>query len=110
MILDVASWLLLLAGGFFVFAGGLGALRMPDFYTRAHASGLTDSMGTILILSGVALQAGFSLAGLKLFTILAFLLLTSPTAPYALANAAYFAGLRPLLPPLSAETDDRKTR
>jgi multicomponent Na+:H+ antiporter subunit G len=97
MIVDLISWLLLLSGGAFVFIGGLGALRMPDFYTRAHASSLTDSMGTILVLSGVALQAGFSLASAKLVAILVFLLLTSPTATYALTNAAHFAGLRPLL-------------
>lgn len=95
MIVQVLSWILLIAGGAFVFIGGLGALRMPDFYTRLHAASLTDSMGTILVLSGVALQAGFSLATLKLLSILVFLMLTSPTATYALANAAHFAGLLP---------------
>jgi multicomponent Na+:H+ antiporter subunit G len=94
---DGLSWILMLVGGTFVFAGGLGALRLPDFYTRLHAASLTDSMGTILILAGIALQAGFSLAGLKLVAILVFLLLTSPTATYALANAAHFAGLKPMV-------------
>ena len=44
-LLDVASWLLLSLGGVFVFIGGLGALRMPDLYTRMHAASLTDSIG-----------------------------------------------------------------
>ena len=44
-ILDVASWVLLLTGGLCVFIGGVGALRMPNFYTRIHAASLTDSMG-----------------------------------------------------------------
>ena len=95
MIVDAVSVMLLVGGGVFVFIGGLGALRMPDFYTRLHAASLTDSMGTILVLLGVALQAGFSFATLKLFAILAFLMLTSPTATYALSNAAHFAGLVP---------------
>lgn len=98
MIVEVLSWILLVGGGVFVFIGGVGALRMPDFYTRLHAASLTDSLGTILVLSGVALQAGFSLATLKLLFILVFLMLTSPTATYALANAARFAGLLPQAP------------
>lgn len=97
MIVDVLSVILLAGGGAFIFLGGLGALRMPDFYTRLHAASMTDSMGTILVLLGVALQAGFSLATLKLFAILVFLMLTSPTATYALSNAAYVAGLVPRL-------------
>lgn len=97
MIADALSWIFLLTGGVFVFAGGLGALRMPDFYTRLHASSLTDSMGTVLVLAGVVVQAGWSLAAFKLLAILVFLFLTSPTATYALANAAHFAGLRPML-------------
>ncbi|NJN51452.1 MAG: monovalent cation/H(+) antiporter subunit G [Gammaproteobacteria bacterium] len=96
MFADALSWILLVSGGIFVFAGGLGALRMPDFYTRLHAASLTDSMGTILVLLGVALQAGWSLASVKLIAILIFLLLTSPAATYALGNAAHFAGLKPL--------------
>ena len=93
--IDALSWILLTAGGAFVFIGGLGALRLPDFYTRMHAASLTDSMGSILILLGIMLQAGWSLAAVKLLAILAFLLLTGPTASYALANSALLSGLRP---------------
>jgi len=93
--IDIASWLLLIAGGVFVFIGGVGALRMPDFYTRMHAASLTDTLGTILILLGIILQAGLSLAAIKLAAITVFLLLTCPTAAYALANAARLSGLTP---------------
>lgn len=95
LLLDAASWMLLLGGGFFVFVGGVGALRMPDFYTRMHAAGVTDTLGTILVLVGVILQSGLSLATVKLLAIAAFLLLTCPTAAYALANAARLSGLSP---------------
>jgi multicomponent Na+:H+ antiporter subunit G len=94
-LLDIASWALLVAGGLFVFVGGVGELRMPNFYTRMHAASLTDSMGSILIIVGIMLQAGLSLATVKLLAILGFLLLTGPTAPYARANAALLSGLRP---------------
>ncbi|MDX1381630.1 MAG: monovalent cation/H(+) antiporter subunit G [Xanthomonadales bacterium] len=95
LLLDIASWLLFACGSVFVLTGGIGALRLPDFYTRVHAAGLTDTLGTLLILAGVILQAGLSLATVKLLAIMAFLLLTAPTATYALANAARLGGLAP---------------
>ena len=95
MIIDFASWLLLSFGGLFVFIGGLGALRMPDLYTRMHAASLTDTMGSVLIIVGVMLQAGASFAAVKLFAILIFLLFTGPTATNALASAAILSGHRP---------------
>ncbi len=94
-VLDLLSWVLLCLGSACVLIGGIGALRLPDFYTRLHAASLTDTMATILIFSGLILQAGFSLAMLKLVAITLFLLLTGPTASYALANAALQSGMRP---------------
>ncbi len=95
LFLDVASWLLLSLGGVFVFIGGLGALRMPDLYTRMHAASLTDSIGPVLIIAGIMLQAGLSLSSIKLAAILLFLVVTGPTASNALASAALLAGTRP---------------
>ena len=68
MIVDVLSFVMLTLGGFFVFMGGLGALRLPDLFTRMHAASLTDSLGTILTIGGVMLQSGWSLATVKLLT------------------------------------------
>ena len=53
------------------------------------------------MLAGIMLQAGWSLAAIKLAAILVFLLLTGPTASNALASAALLAGTRPF-----TETDD----
>lgn len=92
---DIVSWTLLSLGGVFVFIGGLGALRMPNLYTRIHAASLTDTMAAVLIIGGIMLQAGLTLATIKLAAILLFLLLTSPTASHALASAAILSGLRP---------------
>ncbi|MEO3429915.1 monovalent cation/H(+) antiporter subunit G [Pelagibius sp. CAU 1746] len=95
MAVDVISWMLLTAGGFFVLVGGIGALRMPDLYTRMHAASVTDSLGAMLVLSGLVLQAGFSLDAVKLAAILIFMLFTSPTSANALASAALLAGINP---------------
>jgi multicomponent Na+:H+ antiporter subunit G len=95
VLLDTLSWVLLTLGGLSVLVGGIGALRMPDLYTRMHAASVTDSLGAILVLGGIMLQAGWSLATIKLIAILLFLLLTSPTSSNALASAALLAGTRP---------------
>jgi multicomponent Na+:H+ antiporter subunit G len=97
MVLDGLSWALLLGGGFFVFVGGLGLFRMPDFYTRIHAASLTDTMGAGMILLGLMLQAGWTLNTGKLLMILIFIFFTSPTSTHALAKAALFAGVRPFI-------------
>ncbi|XOV85174.1 MAG: monovalent cation/H(+) antiporter subunit G [bacterium] len=95
LLLDILSWILMTGGGLFVLVGGIGIIRLPDLYTRMHAVSLTDTMGTIMILFGIMLQAGLTLAALKLAAITVFLLLTGPTATYALANAAMLSGTRP---------------
>ncbi len=86
---------LLIIGAVCVLIGGIGILRMPEFYTRMHAASLTDTMATLALFSGMMLQAGFSLATFKLFAIMAFLLLTGPTATYTLANSALSTGVKP---------------
>ncbi len=97
MLLDWIVGGCLIVGGFFVFIGGVGAIRMPDLYTRMHATSLTDTLGCTLILVGLMIEAGFGLVSLKLAAVLVFLLFTSPTSAYALANAASVAGHKPLL-------------
>lgn len=93
--LDLLSGILLLSGGTFGILGGLGLLRFPDFYTRLHAAGVTDTLCALLIVAGLALQSGLSLLTVKLALILLFLLFTAPTASHALARAAMVDGLDP---------------
>ena len=106
MLLNALSWLLLTSGGLFVLIGGIGALRMPNLYTRMHAASVTDSIGPILVICGLILQAGMTLASIKLAAILLFLLLTGPTASNALASAAILSGHRPTIAQeMTAEND-----
>lgn len=95
-IIDILSWICLLAGGLLGIVGGIGILRFPDFFTRAHPVGITDTLCAALVLLGLGLQAGWTLAAAKLLLIFAFLFFTSPTASHSLANAAIHGGLRPL--------------
>jgi multicomponent Na+:H+ antiporter subunit G len=94
---EVLSWIFIATGSIFVLIGGLGLLRLPDFYTRIHAAGITDTMGAWLIIIGLMFQAGWTLVTAKLVMLLFFLAATSPLASHALAKAAFLRGLEPML-------------
>ena len=99
LVLDLISAGLLAAGSIFVLIGAFGLIRLPDFYTRLHAAGITDTLGAELILLGLMFQAGLSLVTVKLILISLFIFFTSPTATHAVANAARVMGLKPMLVP-----------
>lgn len=94
---DLASWLLLGAGGVFCVIGGIGLIRMPDFYTRVHAASVTETLGAGLILAGLMLQAGATLVCVKLAMVGILIFFTSPTATHALTRAALVRGLEPVI-------------
>lgn len=96
-LVDIVSWLLISAGGFFCVVGGIGLMRMPDFYTRLHAASVIETAGAGLLLAGMALQAGLTLVTVKLIMIGLLIFFASPAATHALANAAMARGLQPKL-------------
>ncbi|MCA1797359.1 MAG: monovalent cation/H(+) antiporter subunit G [Desulfuromonadaceae bacterium] len=98
-ILSIISALCIGLGIFLGITGAVGIVRLPNFFTRLHAASVTDSGCAFLILSGLMLQSGFSIPTLKLFFILVFLLITSPTASHALAKTALDCGADPTPPP-----------
>ena len=95
-IVDMISALCLLLGSFLCLSGGVGIIRFPDFYTRMHAVGVTDTLAAAMILIGLMLQNPEVLVLLKLLMILAMTLFISPTASHALAKAALRNNLLPL--------------
>ena len=101
--ISVIRDLCLILGGFFVLTGCVGINRLPDFFTRAHATGITDSAGAGLILAGLLLETGLSLDAMKIILILTFLLITSPTSSHVLAKAALHGGMKPLIIKRGAE-------
>ena len=96
-VLDIISLVLLVLGGFFCITAGVGLIRMPDLYTRAHSASVLDTMGSGLVLLGLALQAPDYLVALKLLFIFFFLLVTSLAAVHALAQAVNVYGVDPKL-------------
>ncbi len=106
LIRDILSWALFLIGGAGVIAGAIGIVRFPDFYTRLHAAGITDTAGAELMLLAMILQAPTWLVVAKLLFVGFFLFMTSPVSTHAIAHAAWIVGLRPMLgPELKREGD-----
>ncbi len=95
LVVDILSWVCFIVGGFFLFVGSLGMVRLVDFWARLHAASIIDSAGVGLILLGMMLQGGLSLVTAKLALIVLFLFITGPTASHAVANAAFMSGSRP---------------
>ncbi len=99
LVLDILSWVLIGGGASFSVIGGIGLLRFPDFYTRLHAAGITDTLGAWMLLVGFMLQADDWLVIVKLALIVVFLFFTSPTGSHALARAALSSGMLPWTKP-----------
>lgn len=93
-ILDWLSYLLVVSGGAFFFAGTLGLLRFPDVYTRLHALTKADNLGLGLVSAGVILQSESFAGALKVLLIWLLVLLTSSSACYLVAAAALRSGVK----------------
>ncbi|MBE0446926.1 MAG: monovalent cation/H(+) antiporter subunit G [Actinobacteria bacterium] len=91
----IIAGILLALGCFFIVVAAIGVVRFPDFYSRMHPAGKSDTLGQSLVLSGIMIYEGFSLVSIKLLIIIVFIFIANPTATHAVAKAAYVAGVKP---------------
>ena len=103
---NALTMFLVLGGTLFMLVGSIGINRLPDFFTRAHASGKVDTLGILMFLSGLAVFQGLSLDAGKILLIIAFVAITSPVASHQLAKRALLFGLKPWY----GRDDDRKVQ
>ena len=79
--------IIILTGSLFLFSAGLGVLRMPDAYNRIQTGTKATTLGTMLVLLGLAvLHPDWTW---KLLILVFFVLLTNPVSSHALARAAH---------------------
>ncbi len=104
--LDALSCFFLIAGSVFAVIGGIGIVRLPEFYSRMHGSGITDTLGAGLIFAGLVCQSDSVLVAFKLIVTLFFLIVTSPSSCHALAHSALAHGLKPELDVMPRESGD----
>ncbi|MDN7013787.1 monovalent cation/H(+) antiporter subunit G [Methanoculleus sp. FWC-SCC3] len=94
-LLNSLALIFIVIGLFFMVVGAVGLVRLPDFYTRAHASGKCDTLGEGMMLVGFILYEGPGLVAVKLLLLVIFIYITSPTAVHALVHFARARGIEP---------------
>lgn len=100
MIADLVTILLVVLATVFSVVGVLGYIRLPDVYTRLHATGKVATFGVVLLLLASVIAIGVPAA--KAVVLAVLLLVASPAVSHAIASAAYRIGV----PLKRAERDD----
>ena len=102
--LEIIGGICLFTGTVICIIGGVGLIRMRSFFGRVHAASVPDTLGAGLCLLGMVLftiawpdpDYTFKLKALiviKLFSIGAFIFVTSPIAGHAVSKAAWNQGI-----------------
>ncbi|MCO6453169.1 MAG: monovalent cation/H(+) antiporter subunit G [Caldilineales bacterium] len=86
-LLQLITILAVLAGTAFSVLGVLGYIRLPDVYTRLHATGKVGVFGVVLLLVGA--MASTPLGFGKGLVLIALLILAGPVTAHALSSTAY---------------------
>lgn len=90
----IAALLILIGAAFSVFAG-IGIMRLPDVFIRMHAATKVGTLGSGLIIAGVAVQFGDPTVVVRCILIVFFLLLTAPIGAHMIGRAALRMGIEP---------------
>ncbi len=99
IVIEILSWVLMLAGAAMLVIGAIGVVRLPDVFARMHGAGIIDTMGACSVLIGFMFQAGLTIVTVKLALIVVFIVFTSPTSTHALSLAALHGGVQPQISP-----------
>jgi len=97
ILLQAIAVLAVIGGTLFSVVGVLGYVRLPDVYTRLHATGKVGVFGVVLLLAAAIAWTPLGLG--KGLVLIALLLLAGPVTSHALASAAYRIGI-PMKRPL----------
>ncbi len=91
---DITGYILIIVGILFDIFGCIGLVRFPDVYNRLQASTKCVTLGTILLLVGVALVSNSGSTAAKAIICAVFILITSPTAAHAIAKGSHAYGVK----------------
>ena len=91
--IEIVVGVLWITGSAFALVAAVGVLRMPDVFTRMQASTKASTLGLGCLAIGAALLLGDASSAIRLLSIGAFLLLTTPVSAHVVARASYRAGI-----------------
>ncbi|WP_299447691.1 monovalent cation/H(+) antiporter subunit G [uncultured Phascolarctobacterium sp.] len=84
---------LFIFGGLIFFIGSaIGMLRLPDFYSRIHASGNSETLGCTLSFIGLIIYEGPTLTAVKMAFAFLIVFMANPIGSHILSKAAYKSG------------------
>lgn len=91
--MEALEWIRFIAGAAFLIIGlvifgieMIGVFRFKYVLNRMHAAAMGDTMGIGSCLLGLIIMSGFTFTSLKLFLVMVFLWLSSPTASHLIAR------------------------
>lgn len=87
LIFQMIGAIFLIVGVIFSILGVVGILRLPDTYTRLHASGKTSTLGILFICVGTAFIIPMSIP--KLLALAIFIIFSGPVGSHAIAAAVH---------------------
>lgn len=73
-------------GLFCLLSGVVGVFRFKYALSRLHAAALFDTVGITLMLLGVIVATGFTVASAKMLVVIAFLWMTSPVSGHLIGR------------------------
>jgi multicomponent Na+:H+ antiporter subunit G len=95
-IIKIISAIFIALGVFLALVSSLGVIRLPDVYTRIHASSKSTTLGVMSILIGTVLYF-YAIHGIFKPTVLLgifFIFLTSPVGAHLIGLSAYETGVK----------------
>jgi multicomponent Na+:H+ antiporter subunit G len=93
-ILQIGVITAVLIGTAFSIIGVLGYYRLPDVYTKLHASGKVGVFGVVLLLIATIIASPTNFSGGRGLILIFLLLIAGPVTSHAISSAAYRLGIR----------------
>lgn len=93
--IDVLVIALVVLGTVIMLISSLGVIRLPDVYTRAHATTKSSTLGLLCILAGTFIHFlhEHQLVSVRLLLGILFVFLTAPVAGHLIIRSAHRAGV-----------------
>ena len=82
----ILSTLLTIGGLFVLVSGVLGIFRFKNSLSRIHAAALFDTQGILLMLTGVMIATGWTIATGKMILVICILWMTSPVSSHLIGR------------------------
>lgn len=89
---QILAMILIVIGMLFCLTTVIGYYRFPDFYSRCHASGLSETLALMFVCLGVAVYSGFNMVTVKVIVLFFAVCVCNPIGSHAIVRAAYAAG------------------